>query len=463
MQPTTLDAYRLLHDGILAFQRAEQQGMRIDVEHCRRTKEQLSKKIQILEHKFKETKLYKEWCKSTTSDININSNAQLGRFLYTVKKIRPKKFTPTGAGSTDEEALAQLKLPEIRYLQQIRQYKKLRDTYLDALLRENVNGVIHTFFDLHIPRTFRSSSSAPNLQNIPKRNEMAMYLIRKGIIPRKGHQLLEADWSGAEVRTSACYHKDPNMISYIMDKTTDMHRDMAKQLFLIKDFDKAITGHATLRQAAKNGFVFPEFYGDYYEHCAKYLACDWGQLSEGRWSDGQGMKIGDTYLSDHLIRAGIKSYAAFVTHVQKVENDFWGNRFRIYNKWKDRRWVEYQRNGYFDMLTGFRCSGVMSRNDVSNYPIQGASFHTLLWCFIELDRISREEKWDSKLIGQIHDSMIWDIHPAERDYVIETMIRVATKDLPEHWNWIIVPMELEFELCPVDASWADKEEFKLNS
>ena len=70
----------------------------------------------------------------------------------------------------------------------------------------------------------------------------------------------------------------------------------------------------------------------------------------------------------------------------------------------------------------------MGKNDVSNYPVQGSAFHCLLWPFIELDKISLKEKWDSRLIGQIHDAMLYDMNPDEREDVIAVtavMVRSA--------------------------------------
>ena len=68
---------------------------------------------------------------------------------------------------------------------------------------------------------------------------------------------MEADFGSLEVRIAACYHQDPTMIKYIKDETTDMHRDMAQQIFKLSNFDKHNRAHGILRTAAKNGFVFP--------------------------------------------------------------------------------------------------------------------------------------------------------------------------------------------------------------
>jgi DNA polymerase I-like protein with 3'-5' exonuclease and polymerase domains len=471
INPKTSQAYNLLHQGTLALARAERQGIRVDVEYIQKQKQYLTKKIEYLENKFKQSTFYKHWTHITKSP-NINSNPQLAHFLYDVKKIKPVFFTDKSTdsnpkGSTDEEALKQLNIPELNQILEIRKLKKVRDTYLDAFEREQVNGYIHPFFNLHLVRTFRSSADSPNFQNIPIRDKESMKICRQAIYPRPGHQLLEVDFSGLEVRIAACYHKDQMMLKYIKNPASDMHKDMAEQIFKIK-MDKSILNHNHLRQAAKNGFVFPEFYGDYYKNCAYNMTCIWGQLPQGRWKSGQGIIINDVvkdndnvFLSDHLISQGIKSFDAFEKHMKEIEYDFWNNRFSEYQTWKNRWYSVYKKYGYIDLLTGFRCSGVMNMKEVINYPVQGSAFHCLLWSLIELDKIMIKEKWDTKIIGQIHDSVIMDVNPDELSHIVNIAKRITTVALPKAWDWIIVPLDVDMVLCPVDGSWAEKKKYEL--
>lgn len=461
-QVTMADAYQLLHDGILAFANTERNGIRIDIDYCNKTQKKLDKKIEHLEDIFKATKFYHHWFKVFNKNINIYSPQQLSHLLYTVRKLKAIRETNTGQqGATDDETLTQLGIPALKTLVDIRRIKNQKN-HLNGFAREVVGEYMHPFFNLHTVRTFRGSSDRPNFQNIPKRDEQSMRICRQAIIPRKGHLIMEADFKGMEVRVSACYHKDPNMIKYIVDKSTDMHRDYAQELFFLKRFDKSIHGHDQLRQATKNGFIFPQFYGDYYVGCAENMAFSWGKLPRGRWKSGQGILIEEgLYLSDLLINAGIKSFDQFVEHVKKIEQDFWGHRFRVYKRWKDQWWESYQEKGYFDTLTGFRCSGIMSRNDTTNYPVQGSAFHCLLWVYIQVDKIARKEKWRSRLMGQIHDSMVLDVHPKEFKHVYQTIERLVQIELPKHWKWIIVPMEIEFETCDIDKPWSEKRPYKL--
>ena len=456
-----IEAYHLLHKGTLALSRIEQQGIRVDVDYLKSKTAHLTRKIERMERLFKESKFFLQWQKSVhEKEVNTNSGTQLAAFLYKVKKLTPPKLTETGKGSTDKETLTALNIPELNELLQVRKLKKIRDTYLEGFMTEQVDGDIHPFFNLHLVRTYRSSADRPNLQNIPKRDKEAMQITRRALFPRPGHQLLEVDYSGLEVRIAACYHKDPVMLKYLKDGF-DMHADMCKQIFKLDKFDEQNQEHGFLRGATKNGFVFPEFYGDYFRNCAEAMACQWGQLPSNKWKEGQGIVFGDGHLSDHMLRVGFKSLDSFTNHVKAIEEHFWGTRFRKYAQWKEKWWREYQKNGYIDMLTGFRCSGLMTRNDAINYPVQGAAFHCLLWSLIKLDQFLLLQGYQTRIISQIHDSLLLDVCPDELEELVPIIKQITCVDLPRAWDWLIVPLDVDFEICDVDASWADKKKLIL--
>ena len=148
--------------------------------------------------------------------------------------------------------------------------------------------------------------------------------------------------------------------------------------------------------------------------------------------------------------------ADYIDHVKNIEDDYWANRFPEYKRWQNMAWSTYQKYGYISVATGFNCGGVMTRNKVFNYSVQGPAFHCLLWSLIEIDRIAIKENWDTKIIGQIHDAIVFDTNPDELDHVMEVVKRVTCEDLPDAWNWIITPLDIELDVFPVDGSWADK-------
>jgi DNA polymerase-1 len=462
INPQTQQAYQLFHDGILALSRAEKQGIRVDMRYLKRKQKQLTNRIEKNDEKFKKTDLYKAWKKKYGANINLNSDPQLGEVLYNVLNYTPYKTTKTGRGKVDKEALEYLEIEALDILLETRRLKKIRDTYLAQLVREQSGRVVHPFFNLHTVSTFRSSSNAPNFQNIPKREKDARKMIRSALYPREGHQLMAIDFSKLEVSIAACYHKDPTMLNYLKSDSSDMHGDMTEQIFIMDDFDTSIPEHSYLRSAIKNSFVFPQFYGDYYKNNALSIA-KWLKLpNKGRWKPGKGVNINkDQTITDHLHEKGIKTFDHFVDHLKDIEDDFWNNRFPAYKKWKDFWYSLYQKYGYVDMLTKFRVKGYMKKNEVINYPVQGSAFHCLLWSFIELDKVMRLEDWKTRLIGQIHDEVVLDVHPDEKDHVLQIAKKITTVDLPKAWDWIIVPLDIDAEIAPVDRPWSEMVEIEI--
>jgi len=362
--------------------------------------------------------------------------------------IEPTKFTANGNPSTDEDALEKIKHPLVKKIVALRKLKKNHGTYFSGLIRETVEGTLHPFFHLNTVKTFRSSSSNPNFQNIPVRNTEARNLIRAAIIPSKGNRILEIDYSGAEVRVAACVTGDKQLIKYVTDPTTDMHRDMAQEIYFLEQDEV----NKDIRYTAKNSFVFPQFYGAIYKTCAQSL---WEAIPATK------LKVGDMSLKKHLKNCAIKDYFSFQDHIEKVEDYFWNEKFKEYTKWKKEILKSYNENGYIDLITGFRCSGAMETNQALNVPIQGPAFHCLLWSLIELDKIRIKNKWKAKIIGQIHDSIVWDVPADEFDEVLETTRRVSCDDIRKAWDWLTVPLEIEAEATDIDGSWNTKKEIKI--
>ncbi len=458
VKPSTPKAYNLIHKGLLAFTDASQNGMRIDIKYCKKQTKILKAKIKSNQIKFRNSSTGKLWKKLYLAP-NFNSNPQLSEVLFSKKGLGLKsaKKTKKENNSTDNEVLNKLtdQIPELKYFLNAKKYDKILNTYLLNFIKETVNGVMHPGFSLHTVVTGRSSSQNPNFHNIPKRDKEAKKICRTAIIPTKGHCFIEADFSGIEVAVSCAYHKDKNMINYIKyPEKNNMHTDMAIQLFKLDEFEKS-GSEKILRAGAKNGFVFPQFYGDYYGNNALSLAT-WGELPQsGAFTKKQGLKLmtGKT-LGQHLIDKRINTFGDFLDHVQNVENDFWNNRFKEYGMWKKRNVRDYYKKGYLEMLTGFVCSGFINKKEINNFPIQGTAFHCNLKTFIKLNKEMKKRKMKSKLIGQIHDSIVLDAHPKETDTLMELIKYIACEWLGQQWKWIVVPFEIEANIYEPDANWA---------
>lgn len=435
-----------MHDGILTLAEIERTGMRIDVEYCKRQIDVLDRRIERLSKVLHESEDVLEWKKIHKEKFNLDSPRQLADYLYKHKSLIPLKTTEKGNASVDDESLKSLKEPFVQDLLRIRRLKKTRDTYLKGILSEvSEDGLLHPFFNLHTVRTMRSSSNSPNFQNLPIRDKEMGKIIRQAFIPRSGHRFGGIDISGAEVRIAACYHHDMTMLTYIRNPSSDMHRDMAMECYKLPQ--DQVTKE--LRYCAKNKFVFPQFYGDWYKSCATSL---WSAIDEMGLQTADGIPM-----REHLRQQSIQNYNRFEDYIRKVEDRFWNDRFPAYAEWK-RRWIkEYERNGYFHMLTGFTCSGVLGKNDVVNYPVQGSAFHCLLWSLIRLHDWLKQEKMQSKIVGQIHDEITGDFLAEELDVVLKRARKIMCEEIREEWKWIVVPLDIESSFAPVDRSWYEKE------
>jgi DNA polymerase-1 len=468
MKATIRDAYNLFHEAQIAFADIESNGIRVDEDFLEKSTNKIGKEIIQLEEELKGDEVFKIWQKEFKGGTNLGSLSQLAQVVFEIMKYPCTERTATGRPKADEAAFSKVKLPFVKKYNRLQKLKKAKNTYLTGIKREVVDGLLHTFFNLNTVASFRSSSDSPNFQNFPIRNAEFAELIRRCFIPRKGHRLVKIDYSGIEVKIAACYHKDPNMLAYIRDPSKDMHRDMAAQCYMLKP--EQVSKQA--RYYGKNAFVFPQFYGDYYLNCSKAL---WEAVTKAD------LKIEGTDISlkDHLKEKGIRKLGAclqnerpisgtFESHIKDVEEDFWRRRFAVYKQWKENLWSKYQETGRITMLTGFPIKGLFRKNEAINLPIQGSAFHCLLWSMIQLWKYIRKNKLKTKIIGQIHDELDLDIPYEETQEVLTAAKRIMTKDLLEHWKWIIVPMEIEveagdkdwFEMKPwheKDGVWIPKE------
>ena len=403
---------------------------------------------------------FKQWKRHFKTKTNYDSTDQLGYVLFKILNYESTAKTEKGKYKTDEETLSKINDPIVKKYFKVKKLKKALATYLKGISKEVWNGYLHPNFNLNLVRTYRSSSSNPNFQNIPVRDPEMGRLIRSAFIPREGRQLVELDYSGLEVCIAACYHKDPTMISYLKDPTKDMHRDMAAQCFKLRpDQVTKMT-----RYCGKNMFVFPQFYGDWYLSCAHGL---WEAITKMDLVTADGIPI-----MEHLKNKGIHSLGelnfkekpkkgTFEAHIKNVEKDFWKRRFRVYDKWKKQWYQTYRKQGYFTSLTGFTYQGFYIRNEVINYAVQGSAFHCLLWSLTRLQKELRKRKMKTLLIGQIHDSILADVPVNEMQRFLKLAKWVMVHQLKKEWKWITTPLDIEAEVCPLGTSWADKKEMKI--
>ena len=440
------DPYQLLHEGTRAFAAIEAAGIRIDRDYLARTEADIGTRIAEIEDRLRATEVWAAWARRFGSGANLRSTTQLGAVLFEELELPVVKRTATGRPAVGEEDLLTLDHPFVADYLRMRKFEKLRGTYLRGIARHvTADGYLHPSFNLNIAHTYRSTCDSPNFQNIPIREKEYAAWIRRAFVPRPGNVLVEIDYSQIEVRIAACYHRDPTMLRYIATDY-DMHHDMATECFRLDPAEVT----SDIRAIAKGSFVFAEFYGDYYVKVAKNL--------QRRIAIEKPRTASGTTLGKHLRRTGLDDPARFEAHVHDVESRFWDVRFPVYRDWRVAFWRTYLKRGWFDYLTGFRIRGVYTRNEVVSYPIQGSAFHCLLWAVPRVVRWVRLRSPRSYVVGQIHDSIVADVHKPDVPDFVAAAVRIMTVDLPRAWPWIVTPLKANAEVS--ETNWWEKQKYK---
>jgi DNA polymerase I len=459
---TTPGAYRLLHEGTLALAEVEHNGIRIDKAYLDAALDGTAAQMSTLEHELRADPLYARWRRRFGDRTKLTSADQLADVIFGELGYKSRGKTKSEKREkADEAAFEGIDLPFIKTYFKLKHLIKARGTFLEGFRREMVEHsdgawFIHPNYNLNTVATFRSSCDSPNWQQMPVRNKIMEEIVRRCIVARAGHLLVELDYSQAEIRVAGDYTLDPVLIEDVTKG--DVHRALAARLFRADPADVS----SAARHVAKNKFVFPQFYGDYYVACAKSIwdALEFQGIRHGKDNKGLPMK-------EWLASRGIRERGAcdpalrpvprtFEHLVKEAEDYFWNERWRVFTQWKRDWHAAYLRDGGFMMKTGFGVNQVLARNEVINYPIQGPAFHCLLWSLIRMNQRLRQCRMRSRMIGQTHDSMLGDVHPRERDDFIHMAREVMTRDLHRAWDWLTVPMEVEAEICPLDGSWFEK-------
>lgn len=340
-------------------------------------------------------------------------------------------------------------------------YKEIRK-FFAQYRKHQTGGVVRGTFGLSRAPSFRGNHSEPNLAAVPKRDKISQGFIRSAFKPRPGNVFLEADFSGVEVAGGCCYHKDPVMVKYVTDPTTNMHSDSSMDLFFReRDWYYNPEGMNPIakqeRQAAKNGFVFPSFYGMGF---AKSYLGIWKQIPKET--------------KDHLAKHGITDkgeiirnktgritrITGFAAHVKKADEKLW-KRFSGYSQWRKDIANDCDRRGYIELHTGFRCVGPLAFTESGNWQIQGSSYHILLWTYLQVGPLIRALSGRSSVVLSIHDALLVDAHPDEVEGIARIIKHYGEIKTREHFKWINVPLKMELEISEVDGTWAKMKNYHL--
>lgn len=344
------------------------------------------------------------------TDFNIASPKQVGEVLFDRLKIvdKPKK-TKTGQYVTSEEVLESLraKHPVVEKILEHRGLKKLLGTYIDALpkLVNPVTGHIHTSFNQTITTTGRLSSSNPNLQNIPVRNEYGKE-IRKAFIPEEGCLFFSADYSQIELRIMAHLSGDEHMIEAFRNGQ-DIHAATAAKIFK-KSLEEVTKEERSKAKTANFGII----YGITAFGLAERMGVsrtEAKELIEGYFQTYPKVK---EYMNRSIEMAREKGYTETVYHRKCHLRDI---------------------NSHNAVVRGYA-----ERNAI-NSPIQGSAADIIKIAMIRIYRRFREEQLRSKMILQVHDELNFSVYPEEKEKVQQIVIEEM-----ENAYSMLVPLEADY-------------------
>lgn len=345
--------------------------------------------------------------------FNINSPKQLGEILFEKLHLPAEKKTRSGY-STAADVLEKL-APDHRIVADILEYRglaKLKSTYADGLAAyiESDNR-IHTSFNQTITATGRISSTEPNLQNIPMRTELGR-LIRKVFVPKEGYLFADADYSQIELRILAHMSEDEGLIN-AYHEGSDIHRITASKVFHVP-FDEVTPMQRRNAKAVNFGIV----YGMSSFGLSQDLSIS---VSEAR---DYMEKYFDTY-------PGVRDYQNRAILSAK-ENGF---SKTLYGR---RRPIPELKGATF-MLRQF------GERVAMNAPIQGTAADIMKIAMINVFFRIKRENLKSRLILQIHDELVIETAPDEKDIVTNILVEEMGKSAD-----LSVPLEVD---CHTGSDW----------
>lgn len=380
----------------------EKEGIRVDVDFLKSLSKTLDDDIKILEANIFET---------AGEKFNLASPKQLGDVLFDKLKIGgvKQKKTKTGQYATGEEILSYLAAenPIVKDILDWRQLVKLQNTYVEALPNQvdKITNRIHTDYMQTVAATGRLSSNNPNLQNIPIRTERGRQ-IRKAFVARdENYTLVSADYSQIELRVIAALSGEENMIKAFQNHE-DIHKSTASKVFNVplEEVTREQRSHA---KTVNFGII--------------YGVSAFGLSNQTSLSRSE---------SAALIEAYYQTYPRLKSYIQEQ--------------------IEFAReNGYVQTILGRRrylkdinsqnaiVRGGAERNAV-NAPIQGSAADIIKMAMINIHKKLTSENWKSKMLLQVHDELVFDVHNSELEK-IKPMIKYEM----EHAFTLDVPLDVD--------------------
>ena len=367
---------------VLAYM--ERNGARISTEALKETSRYFTERLMQIEREIYELAGF---------SFNIASPKQVGEVLFErIKIVEKAKKTKSGQYSTSEEVLEGLrsKHPIVEKILDHRGLKKLLNTYVDALpaLINPTTGKIHTSFNQTVTATGRLSSSNPNLQNIPIRNEDGKE-IRKAFIPEPGCEFFSADYSQIELRIMAHLSGDENLIEAFRSGE-DIHAATAAKIYHLP-IEEVSREQRSRAKTANFGIIYGISVFGLAERMNVSRA-EAKELIENYFETYSGVK---RYMDESIQVAREKGYIETILHRKRYLPDI---------------------NSHNSVVRGYA-----ERNAI-NAPIQGSAADIIKIAMIEIYRRFRAEGLRSTMILQVHDELNFSVYPEEKEQVQRIVI-----------------------------------------
>lgn len=380
----------------------EMEGINLDVPFLNSMSVEMAKESAALEQKIYET---------AGEKFNLASPKQLGDILFDKMKIggTKQKKTKTGQYATGEEILSYLEKdnPIVKDILEWRQMVKLQSTYIDALPNQvdAKTGRVHTDYMQTVAATGRLSSNNPNLQNIPIRTERGR-LIRKAFIARdENYTLLSADYSQIELRIIAALSGEENMIKAFQNNE-DIHKSTAAKVFNVS-LEEVTKEQRSNAKTVNFGII--------------YGVSAFGLSNQTSLSRKEAAELIDAYYATY---PKLKSYMS-------NQVDFARENGYVQTVLGRRRYLKDINSANMMVKSG------AERNAV-NAPIQGSAADIIKIAMINIHKKLVSENWKSKMLLQVHDELVFDVHNSELEK-IQPMI----KHEMENAFKLDVPLEVE--------------------
>lgn len=380
----------------------ECEGVRIDTEILADIRVKLNERLAIIEDSINKI--------AGTTSLNINSPKQLGELLYLKIKITDKpKQTKTGQFKTDEETLQELKErhPIVEQILEYRGLRKLLNTYVDTLplLINPRTGRIHTSFNQAVTATGRLSSTNPNLQNIPIRDQDGRE-IRRAIVPgHNGNVIVAADYSQVELRIMAHLSGDKNMIAAFA-AGEDIHTATAAKIYNITP------GEVTRDQRRKAKTAnFGIIYG----------ISAFGLSTRLNIPRAEAKELIDNYF---IHFPDVKRYMENAANTARTT----GYVETIFSR---RRYLN-------DINSANNVTRSLAERNAINAPIQGSAADIMKLAMIGVWRRLRSEGFKSRLLLQVHDEIVLEA-PLEEVDRLKAMLHQEMSGAAN----LVVPLDIE--------------------